>query len=197
MQQPARYIEALQHDLLASREETRMLVEKLLTARSHERGRLTYDVHDALTRTAEEAHNSLEAFASRYMQIARSQHASGTITTEDLNHFIDDLQKVLAEVKQTLIDSKILLRVTKLPAHRLALYQTQLQHVHLAPRELQVLSLMAAGRTNQAIAEELYIAPATVKNYVESIIKKLGCSTRTEASVKAVAEGIIDYTAGD
>jgi DNA-binding NarL/FixJ family response regulator len=52
----------------------------------------------------------------------------------------------------------------------------------LTARELDVLRLVAAGRTNPQIAEELYISRKTAGHHVSSILTKLGVSTRVEAA---------------
>jgi DNA-binding NarL/FixJ family response regulator len=59
----------------------------------------------------------------------------------------------------------------------------------LTNRELEVLRLAAAGRGNQAIADELYITPSTVKNHLTRIMAKLGARNRTEAAVLAARQG--------
>lgn len=51
----------------------------------------------------------------------------------------------------------------------------------LTPREVEVLSLMAAGATNAVIARELFIAEGTVKSHVKRILRKLNASNRAEA----------------
>jgi LuxR family transcriptional regulator, regulator of acetate metabolism len=51
----------------------------------------------------------------------------------------------------------------------------------LTPREIEVLSLMAAGATNAVIARELFIAEGTVKSHVKRILRKLNASNRAEA----------------
>ena len=55
----------------------------------------------------------------------------------------------------------------------------------LTERELEVLELIAAGLTNQKIAEELVIALGTVKAHTSSIYGKLGVSSRTQAVARA------------
>ena len=54
-----------------------------------------------------------------------------------------------------------------------------------------MLRLLAEGRSNPAIAEELYISPATVRTHVTSILAKLGVATRTEAAARAVRDGLV------
>jgi DNA-binding CsgD family transcriptional regulator len=58
-------------------------------------------------------------------------------------------------------------------------------HALLTPRELEVLATLAEGMTNKAIARRLNISLHTVKFHVESVFRKLGARTRTEAVVKA------------
>jgi DNA-binding CsgD family transcriptional regulator len=55
----------------------------------------------------------------------------------------------------------------------------------LTPRELEILSAIADGDTNKAIARRLNISLHTVKFHVESVFRKLGARTRTEAVAKA------------
>ena len=58
-------------------------------------------------------------------------------------------------------------------------------HALLTSRELEVLAVLAEGMTNKAIARRLDISLHTVKFHVESLFRKLGARTRTEAVVKA------------
>ena len=55
----------------------------------------------------------------------------------------------------------------------------------LSERELQVLRLLAAGKTNRAIAEELFISEKTVARHVSNIFDKVGVSSRTGAAAWA------------
>jgi DNA-binding CsgD family transcriptional regulator len=64
------------------------------------------------------------------------------------------------------------------------------QPVHLTGRERHVLALVATGSGNRAIAEELFISPNTVANHVRSILTKIGCANRTEATVYALHHGL-------
>jgi DNA-binding NarL/FixJ family response regulator len=57
---------------------------------------------------------------------------------------------------------------------------------HLTDQERRILNLIAQGYTNRRIADELFLAEKTVKNYVSSMLSKMGMSGRTEAAVYAV-----------
>ena len=56
---------------------------------------------------------------------------------------------------------------------------------HLTDQERRILNLLAAGRSNRQIAEELFLAEKTVKNYVSNLLAKMGMHGRTEAAVYA------------
>jgi len=55
----------------------------------------------------------------------------------------------------------------------------------LTPQERKILDLLAGGLTNRDIAEELFLSDKTVKNYVSSLLMKLGMSRRSEAAAYA------------
>jgi LuxR family transcriptional regulator, maltose regulon positive regulatory protein len=61
----------------------------------------------------------------------------------------------------------------------------------LSDRELEVLRLLAAGESNQQIAEELVVALSTVKKHVAHILDKLGAANRTEATARARELGLL------
>ena len=61
----------------------------------------------------------------------------------------------------------------------------------LSRRESEVLMLVAAGKTNRAIATELFIAEKTVARHVSNIFTKLGLSSRSEATAHAFKHGLV------
>ena len=61
----------------------------------------------------------------------------------------------------------------------------------LSPREIEVLELVAAGRTNKEIGAKLAISNQTVKNHISSILRKLAVNDRTQAVVYAMRRGWI------
>ena len=61
----------------------------------------------------------------------------------------------------------------------------------LSDRELDVLRLVAEGLSNREIAERLYLAEGTVKNYVSNILGKIGARDRTQAALRAQQLGLL------
>ena len=61
----------------------------------------------------------------------------------------------------------------------------------LTEREMEVLAFIVNGLTNPQIAEELTITRATAKAHVHSVLQKLSASTRTQATRKAMDEGLV------
>ena len=62
----------------------------------------------------------------------------------------------------------------------------------LTARELEVLRLVGAGRPNKQIAAELQISERTARTHMSNILAKLGLSSRTQAALWAVREGLVD-----
>jgi NarL family two-component system response regulator LiaR len=69
---------------------------------------------------------------------------------------------------------------------------THLPHEELTTRELEILLLMAQGKTNQEIADELFIALKTVKTHVSNILSKLQVQDRTQAVIYAFKHSLVE-----
>lgn len=76
------------------------------------------------------------------------------------------------------LTAKVLERVRNGPA-------TNPELAELTPQELTLLGYIAEGLTNRQIGERMFLAEKTVKNYVSSILSKLGVERRTQAAVLA------------
>lgn len=63
----------------------------------------------------------------------------------------------------------------------------------LTPQELAVLAHVAKGMTNRQIAVELYLGEGTVRNYVSSVLSKIGVHNRAEAAAYAVKNNINEF----
>jgi DNA-binding NarL/FixJ family response regulator len=84
------------------------------------------------------------------------------------------------------------LRLRRPPAPDKFEINTQAQRsLGLSERELEVLSLVAAGRSNKEIARQLDLSPNTVKTHIANLFEKLGVQRRTEAILRARELGVI------
>lgn len=78
-----------------------------------------------------------------------------------------------------------------IPAEIGARLAERMSHPELTAREVEVLTLIAKGRSNKEIGAELSIAEVTVKLHVGHILSKLGASDRTQAATTALRRGIL------
>lgn len=86
-------------------------------------------------------------------------------------------------------------KVIKKPDERIPAVQLsdRIPTVQLSDRELDILKLIVDGKSNQQIAEKLFITLATVKTHVRSILTKLRVDDRTQAAVKGMREGLVAF----
>ncbi len=70
--------------------------------------------------------------------------------------------------------------------------KTQALHEELTGREREILQLMAKGKSNQEIADELFIAIKTVKTHVSNILSKLQVQDRTQAVIYAFQHHLVE-----
>src|SRR5512136_2854854 len=85
---------------------------------------------------------------------------------------------------QPIVASKLMQHVSQQASHSAEMES-------LTPRELEVLYLLAQGKSNKQIAAELVITERTTKFHVSSILSKLGAANRTEAAKTAVQRGLV------
>lgn len=81
------------------------------------------------------------------------------------------------------VTTKVMAKMTKKTKH--------LPHEELTKREMEVLLLMSQGKTNQEIADELYISLKTVKVHVSNILSKLEVQDRTQAVIYAFRHSLV------
>ena len=62
----------------------------------------------------------------------------------------------------------------------------------LTPRESEILALVAAGRSNGEIGQQLFISAKTVSVHVSNVMAKLGAASRTEAAALARQAGLLE-----
>jgi DNA-binding NarL/FixJ family response regulator len=92
---------------------------------------------------------------------------------------VDGIRRVASG--ESLLDPAVTARVLE----RLRSPRESNELARLTDRERRILDLIAEGKTNRQIGEELYLAEKTVKNNVSNVLAKLGMSRRTEAAVYA------------
>ena len=80
---------------------------------------------------------------------------------------------------------------TYLPARIVQTVTESLRKPALSPREIEVLQVVAAGKSNKEIGVQLFIAEGTVKTHVKRLLEKLGASGRTAAIREAVQRGLV------
>jgi DNA-binding NarL/FixJ family response regulator len=107
--------------------------------------------------------------------------ASGYVLKQITGHdLLDTVRRVAAG--QQLIDPALTARVLERVRSGAP---TQPELADLTDREREILGLIAEGLTNRQIGERLFLAEKTVKNYVSSLLAKLGLERRTQAAVLA------------
>lgn len=80
---------------------------------------------------------------------------------------------------------------TRIPTRVAEKLAERMSGASLTARELEVLKLIVAGRSNREIGSALFISEATVKTHVNSLLSKLGVEDRTQAATTALQRGIV------
>ena len=127
---------------------------------------------------------------SEGQQIAASMPNARFVALESRNHILLETEPAWAEFRQELsgfLDEGTTrgLPDTALPVSGLG------DEANLTRREVEVLRLIAAGKTDREIAEDLYISVRTVGNHVKNILAKAGCANRTAAAMYASTRGLL------
>ncbi len=134
-------------------------------------GHILYLAHGYLI--AARLHHAQGNAADAQQDCRRAEQVAATISNPTLN-------QAIAQVKQ---------EITSAPAAQAPHIQSLLEP--LSERELQVLRLLALGKTNHEIAQQLIVASGTVKAHAASIYRKLDVTNRTEAVARARQLGLL------
>ena len=94
------------------------------------------------------------------------------------NDLVDSIRRV-AGGAQLLDAAEVRMAMERLRASEAGVLET------LTPQERRIFDLIGEGRSNRQIADELFLAEKTVKNYVSNLLAKLGMARRTEAAALA------------
>ena len=106
---------------------------------------------------------------------------------EDLIHAIEAVSR-----GEALLDPAVTQRVFQ-EVRRAVKEEEASAFAHLSQQEKHVLLLVSEGKTNREIAKALFLGEGTVRNYVSSILSKLGVSNRAEAAAYAVEHSLREY----
>lgn len=102
-------------------------------------------------------------------------------------------QEIADAIRATVRGERVLEpEVTSKMMERLAKKNQPVLHEDLTNRESEILLLIAKGRSNQEIADELFITLKTVKTHVSNILAKLEVEDRTQAAIYAFKHHLID-----
>ncbi len=106
----------------------------------------------------------------------------------------DDLVRALEAVGrgEALLDPAVTQRVFQ-EVRRAVKEEEASAFANLSQQERHVLLLVSEGKTNREIAKALFLGEGTVRNYVSSILSKLGVSNRAEAAAYAVEHNLKEY----
>jgi two-component system response regulator DevR len=106
----------------------------------------------------------------------------------------DDLIRALEAVGrgEALLDPAVTQRVFQ-EVRRAVKEEEASAFANLSQQERHVLLLVSEGKTNREIAKSLFLGEGTVRNYVSSILSKLGVSNRAEAAAYAVEHNLKEY----
>jgi two-component system response regulator DevR len=108
----------------------------------------------------------------------------------------EDLVKALEAVGrgEAMLDPTVTQRVFQ-EVRRAVKEEEASAFAHLSQQEKHVLLLVSEGKTNREIAKSLFLGEGTVRNYVSSILSKLGVNNRAEAAAYAVGHNLREYIA--
>ena len=97
--------------------------------------------------------------------------------------------------REALMDSirRVHMGETCIPLNLIAKLTDRVSGETLSERELEVLSLMAKGKSNKEISTALFISEGTVKSHGKSIFAKMNVSSRTEAVAEATRRGFLRF----
>jgi len=106
----------------------------------------------------------------------------------------DDLMRSIEAVGrgEASLDSAVTQRVFQ-EVRRAVKEEEASAFANLSQQERHVLLLVSEGKTNREIAKALFLGEGTVRNYVSSILSKLGVSNRAEAAAYAVEHSLREY----
>jgi DNA-binding NarL/FixJ family response regulator len=111
--------------------------------------------------------------------------AAGYLIKEEVPETIIDAVRGVARGEQGWVSRRVAAKMT------LWMQMDSTEGTDLTDREVEVLRLVVAGKTNQEIGFALGISPRTVEKHVDSLYTKMGVSSRVEAAVSAIRDKLV------
>jgi len=131
---------------------------------------------------------ALSAFADKaYITESLASGAAGYLIKEEIPENIVEAIRGVSRGEQGWVSRQVAAKLTAWMQEREAGEANR-----LTPREVEVLRAVVEGKTNQEIGFSLGISDKTVEKHLEGIFAKLGVSSRVEAAVRAVREGLVE-----
>lgn len=121
----------------------------------------------------------------QYVRNLLANGAAGYITKEEAPEMIIEAVRGVARGEEGWLSRRAVARMSAWTR------DSELAGNELSSREMDVLRLLVAGKTNQEIGHELKISEKTVEKHVGAIFDKLDVASRVEAAVQAVQRGIV------
>jgi len=121
----------------------------------------------------------------QYIQELLESGAAGYLTKEEAPDTIIDAIRGVSMGEQGWVSRRVAAQMS------VWMREEETDSNRLTNRELDVLRLVVEGKTNQGIGLSLGISEKTVEKYLEAVFSKLGVSSRVEAAVMAVREGLV------
>ena len=122
---------------------------------------------------------------AQYVRNLLSSGAAGYLTKEEAPEMIIDAVRGVARGEEGWLSRRAVAKVTAWAR------QDQEETGRITDRELEVLRLVVAGKTNQEIALALQISEKTVEKHVGALLAKMDVASRVEAAVQAVQSGMV------
>ncbi len=121
----------------------------------------------------------------QYVRSLLANGAAGYLTKEEAPEMIIEAVRGVARGETGWLSRRVAAKMTTW------IRQDQMKEGALSNREMEVLQHIVAGSTNQEVAHALKISEKTVEKHVSAILNKMGVSSRVEAAVQAVQQGLV------
>lgn len=129
---------------------------------------------------------ALSAYDERhYIQSLLADGAAGYLVKEEAPESIVEAVRGVARGEEGWLSRRVASRMVDWTREKVS------DLTNLTDREIDVLRLVVEGKTNQEIGKALGISEKTVEKHLMAVFEKLGVTSRTEAAVRAVRDGLV------